>query len=433
MADNNSYWAQMLNTPFGEQAREYGANALASGQVSPEEVQMGISPILKALGIKKKNPLLSAKKVAGPNALPEISAAPVAKGSGMTNAATAKAETTANTQNTTKDVAQQLQFMSPEQLDELYTATSSLPAFQDQAKGIETQKDLLKIAASAPTDIFSGPLAGLLETEFGRKVNTAAGMRGETPVQQRNNILAMGGKIQDDQRDLTKGIFEAIGKQRAGYNMTTIADLAGLKTLTGQTETVKAEDPNKFVKAGRAGPNINMLVEKHQKRMAPLEELSVAVQDFDEAIGGADNWKGGDIAGIGATRFMPEILLSNKGSENQQKAQVIVNILGKMRSGGAITSNELQRLSKETGASILASDRAAVSFIKRARAAIKAQAIQNEAAVKGTPVGPSVLNAYVAGGGKRSENYFPTVAPKAPAKKMSYDEWVKAGKPKAGQ
>lgn len=441
MADT-SYWAELLNSPVGADLRTRGAIALATGQVSEEEAQAAVSPLLKAAGLGKgkKNPVLAAarRQAAMPSVgagmeLPDLSVSPVARGSGMTNEEQVKGTDSAAQTSSNKDVAQQLQFMSPEQLNDLYSSTSRLPAFQDQEEGIRLNQDLLKIASQAPTDVFSGPLAGLLQAEFGRNTGTMAQMRGQSPADQRNGILSMVGKIQDDKRDLSKGIFEAIGKQRAGYTMTTIADQLALKSIIDQMNRTKAEDPKKFEKTGRAGPNLNTLVEKHQKRMADLEGTRVTMNVLDELIGGMDNWKGQDIPGVGATGRFPSLMLTDKGKDIQQTYSDLKNQVLNMRSGKQINEQEYRRLSNALGSGLTGDDHTFVNALKRFRKELESVMRQREAAVKGTAVGPEVLRQYKAGGGTLSEDAFPKTAPPPATKAMSFEEWKKAGKPKAGQ
>ncbi len=286
-------WADLMNQQDlqgGVDAlASQGMDALQSGAISPEEAmgnfQSTVNPIMLALNGGQTHPLLGAKKMAPGSvsgakdkiakkraaamdstldtrqkndamysSMPEAQVDPVARGSGLTREQQFAMQMLEGVKNASKTQGQYLLSMDPEQLSDLYARTEALPAFQEQKKGIDNMKQLMAMSAEAQPDVFSGPIAGLLQTEFGRNTGAMQAARGMTPEQQREKILSYAGKIQDDQKDLSKGVFDAIGKQKGGYINESISQDANTQQILKAMSDAKAEDPRKLDKAPR-GPN----------------------------------------------------------------------------------------------------------------------------------------------------------------------------------
>lgn len=262
-----------------------GMEAIQNGTITPEQAManfQSVNPVLKAAGVQVFDVPLSVRgsgKPTTPSAakadmaaamdadsadpgltsakmskLPQVTQKPVARGSGMTELEEFKENALKKFDNMNKTQGQYLLSMDPEQLQDLYGRTEKLPVFQEQAKGIQRMRDMLAMETGASSDFISGPLAGLLETEFGRKVPTMASMRGPSPQDQRAKILGYMQKIQDDQRDLGKGIFDAISKQKAGSFTESTGLTNSISDQTTATKSAKAEDPRRFDQAPK-GPN----------------------------------------------------------------------------------------------------------------------------------------------------------------------------------
>jgi hypothetical protein len=293
-AQDTDYWSSMLNTPMGQTALQRGMQAMQSGEISPADLPAAakkMHPVLSAAGFGKKNPILDARpttpngaralmssesdQMGGPmpgqgeqpggmssmpaptngapnpaammkaakGTLPTAQVAPEAKGSGLTQEQQFTQSMLENIHNQNKSEGKYLLTMDPEQLSKLYKDNSELPTFADQASGIDKQKELAGMAAHAPTDVFSGPIAGLLQSEFGRNTSEMAANTGQSPDDQRKNILNMSEKIQGNQKDLSKSIFDAIGKEKAGSFTESAANSTTLQDLVKAMSEAKAKDP----------------------------------------------------------------------------------------------------------------------------------------------------------------------------------------------
>jgi hypothetical protein len=385
---------------------------------------------LNSIGYVPQAPALSVEAVS-----------PVAKGSGLTieaGAKTASSEDEANKSGGKETLTKAL-LMTDDEFQDAYGRVARTPAIQSQLQGIDDIQNLLAMDLDSGGDYLSMPLAGLLESEFGRKASSFTAGRGASPEEKRGRFMAGLSKIQDDRRDVSKTISDYIAKQKAG----TLTQLAYNELLnrTGQkseaTTETKAEDPNKFIKGGsKKGYDPTRDLEKHQKRMEGLQGLLTTYQDLDGLLGGIENWDGkADIPGIGMTGKVPSALLSKKGSDIQQTYADLKNQLLYMRSGKQINEQEFRRLSVALGSSATGTDREFANALVRFGKELKDVMKQKEAAVRGAPQGSMVMDLYKKGGGTLSDDFVPPSErkpTKEPKKKMSYEEWVKAGKPKAG-
>jgi len=423
-----NYWMGMLNSPMGQQLAMEGADALQSGEVTEEQ----LSPLLRAAGITPRKPsLLDVSRRRKPQATP------VPRASGLSNSEEVKTADSATNTLSNEGKQQDLSFMSPAQLQGLYDQTARMPAFQDQARGIASQRELMQIASEAPSDYLSGPLAGLLQTEFGRNTGTMAQMAGETPAQKRANILNMGAKLQDDRKDLSNSIFDAIGKQRAGYMLNTLGDKMILKSEVAQTAKAAAEDPRKTEKVGKSGKGYDVTKDlaAHQKRMQDLEPVRQAYETLTRELG-LEKWNGkDDIPGMGGTGKLPAFLLTNKGANIRTKYKKLEGVVLKAESGGQVTGSEAARLLSALGTGSFNTDREFVEAIEDFGNTFQDVMRQREAAVFGAPQGKIVKEAYLKGGARTSDSFVPAKRmqkPEGAKKPMTFEEWKAAGKPKAG-
>jgi hypothetical protein len=108
----------------------------------------------------------------------------------------------------------------------------SSPVFQEQMSGIRNMQDLAALEAQAPVDIYSGPIAGLLQSEFGRNVSAMNANKGTTPSDVRNRLLGYNDKIQDDLRDLNAKVLEAAKGQKIG----TTTDIVSNRLVQDQAQ-----------------------------------------------------------------------------------------------------------------------------------------------------------------------------------------------------
>lgn len=394
-----SYYGAMLDPSQGAFAEMDPA-----ANVDPE----GYDPFLKALGLSgKPDPLLAAKRF-------NVVQAPVAKGSGLTNVGQEKSGTEDTDTNKKLSQLSKKLIMDTPDFTTLLNRTENSDVFKQQKAGVGEMRDILAMASHAPADIFSGPISGLLETEFGRKTGTMNANRGPTPYDQTKNLLGYQDKIQDDQSNYAKNLFEAIGKQQGGTQLDSLMQQLALKATAEQLTKSEAKDPNAYAKKGSGGPDLTKLLKEHQKRMQDLQPLEGAYASLTGAIdkaipGGLANWDGkSDIPGVGATGHLPSFLLSGKGSEIQRAHQELQNAIIYATSGKQINESEGRRLSLALGAGITGGDREFLQGILNYGKEYKNIMRQREAAVRGLPgVGDQVMKLYKAGGGGLSDDFHP--------------------------
>lgn len=235
-----------------------GKQALASGQITPEQAMKNyqqVSPLLQQLGIgsdpllnprmpasiqDKKAQLATTGTVNMPTKSPAVYAKAVAKGSGRTESVENKNTTSdenteqktysqedldkASREARTQQTKELYQYEPIEELQARYEGLRNTPMFKDRAQGISNMEDLLAMSAEAPSDIYSAPIAGLLQGEFGRNVSAMLAGRGASPEEQRQKMLGYKGKIIDDEATLNKEILQAAKDQRIGKTTDLTAE-----------------------------------------------------------------------------------------------------------------------------------------------------------------------------------------------------------------
>lgn len=189
-------------------------------------------------------------------------------------------------------------FRDPYDLQKQITGYENIDFFKRQNEGIENMQNMLAVEAGRPVDTLSGPLAGLLQSHFGKNVSGFMQGRGVTPQEQAAKILAYQGKIQDDKRDYMAKIMEA-AKIKEGSATESIFESIRQKQLdellerqrkeeeerlkNAQTNTATAEDPSK--PSGRTGTMplparaYRDVQDKFRKDTAPF---NVAIKSADQ-------------------------------------------------------------------------------------------------------------------------------------------------------
>ena len=170
-------------------------------------------------------------KLQMPN-LPEITMKPVPRGSGLqeTDEATEKLGGKTN--------VQRMLTMTPEEWQSSYEAAMQTPAIQEQMRGIEDIRDLLRMEAAAPSQLDLGPLAALTDSLTGSRLQTGYAR----PEDRRKRLTDYMLKLQDDRKEMAKAIIDAIGKQKAGmFQEMLTQDFFSRRAA-------EAKDPNALVK-----------------------------------------------------------------------------------------------------------------------------------------------------------------------------------------
>lgn len=369
MADAASYWSAILNG---------GNPAMFPGQ----EPALPENPILKVLNKgAKPNALLNAKKVpvvpagaAGAAPAPsgfEMQLDPVAKGSGLTNKTMEQDKTVDENTDTTKQLTQTNKrlVLDDPTFQQLIARTEGTDVFKRQKAGIDQMRDLLAMSAQTPTDVFSAPLSGLLESEFGKKASGFAAGRGPSPAEQQKSILAYADKIQDDQKDYATKLFEAIGKQQGGSQLDSyLSQLVGRNLNQGIVENSgMATDPNRYEKPARkggGGPDYSKDVKELGKQRAQVaapmlntfQRLNDELKD-DGGLAGLRNSASGvkGVGGLGS--FVPIGWRDDKSARIYNLAMDLALQKLQMRSGQAASDKEAAKYLKQFGLSPSASAR----------------------------------------------------------------------------
>lgn len=321
--------------------------------------------------------------------------APIPKNSGLSLDAedTNKARTMEQANTST--------YLTPEQFAEMAKAAESLPGYQAQQGGIDRLSDLARMSVDQPVMVDLSPLMSLAEGYSGKKIAYKAP---ESQSDRQQKLIAYAAKLQDDRRDLFKNALEAIKAQKTGTLQSLAERIVADKVQQG------AEDPAKFDRPARGGKGYDPTkdLQKLQKSMEPLVGIQTALgatrAAVEEAIGGPlANWtEKQDIPGVGATGWIPQAMLSDRGANIQQQWMKLKNAITYAESGKAITAEEAARLNAALGGSKLNKDRDMVIGIQNVERALSDMMRQKEAQIRAPH--PEVIDLYRRGGGKTSED-----------------------------
>lgn len=130
---------------------------------------------------------------------------------------------------------------TPEEERAAYEMAASNPAIQRQLADNQTQREILGLEMQAPSDAVTGPLASLLQTEFGKNVSGFLATRGPSPEERRAKLQGSLDKITDNQKDAAKTIADYMAKLRTG--VLTEKTNATSKAMASQSLMEGAKDP----------------------------------------------------------------------------------------------------------------------------------------------------------------------------------------------
>lgn len=366
--------------------------------------------------------------------------APVRAGSGLSDQrmrqtfSSTEDKTSTESKTGQKDQTKQVEnrnIYDPEQTAMNLQALMSMPEVQGQAEDEAALRNLYAQLAERKDALNLQPLYNVANYVTG-------GRSGEysappTVSDREKLLLGQAGELLKSRR----ANFDKLLDNTAAMKVGTSSDLQS--TLLDQTlmqqqlnalrqtdlirRNMQAKDP--MMGAGGARPEaMTRLVEKHQKRMEPIQGMLTSYNYLDKLVGGFENAKVRDIPGVGSERYLPMGLQSERGSEIKQAYEDLKNQLLYARSGKAINESEYQRLSLALGSSYFSTDREFIEAMNRFGNEMKDVMRQKEAAIRS--VNPEVLKLYKQGGGSLSDDFTPPLArraktspagPKAPAKK----------------
>lgn len=233
-----------------------GNEALKSGAITPDEAMRNISPIMKLFGVggnyltnpkqialtpaqerlKAKRAMEKAPGFVGPpepatpddEILNEQSKTPgVFEKSGIQKIDPGSGEgikyrfDTTNTEDNkdkqgSSQTATSATAMDPVEFSKAVGNIESLPDIQEQRRGISHLEDMLNMSGMGGGDPVSGPLMGLLKSEFGRDTSAYKAGAGPTPTDVSASLLGGSEKLQTARNNLSQRIGDLLGKQRSG-------------------------------------------------------------------------------------------------------------------------------------------------------------------------------------------------------------------------
>jgi hypothetical protein len=235
-----------------------------------------------------------------------------------------------------------------------------IESFQRQMQGLnrlEAEKGLMN---NIPVQLDVSPIAQLLDQMNG--THLAKGYKAPADANELATAQAkMEDMIQKDRSGLSKNdlayfksLFPSAFNQLKTTQESGAAAATGFKPPPGNG----SGKPDHFYER-----QLNDLAGK----LSPMSENQAIFMKLDALVGGIDNWKGGDIAGAGATGKLPAFLLSAKGKEIKQTRDELKNQILKMRSGGTVTINEAGRLENALGSGVWNDDKQMIDGLKNFR------------------------------------------------------------------
>lgn len=237
-------------------------------------------------------------------------------------------------------------------------------------------------------DVESAGLAkSAVERKLAKEERFAAGKLSPMEAQQEGLVespkgLAGGITITDPETGLARTMVpksqiesrqrsEALAEQRQFNNEMKLINL----------EMKKSQNEEKRRKLKNTA--IEKLTNNFKKDGVP--EMHAALRELDDLldIDGDD-----DIDGVGATAKLPDLMVSNKGTNIRKKLANLFNVILKTRSGGAVTPQEAQRLVDELKGQ-MGSDLDIRQGLRNVRSGLRANIENRE-----TGIDPEVLSAY---------------------------------------
>lgn len=223
-----------------------GLDALSSGDVTPEEAAnnaaaLGFSPYgspdtrAKLADAGARNALSNQEQL-----LAQVAPQPQAKGSGGKD----RVRTQVQDENRTR--RQDILTLSQPQISEVAEGWRAQPEVRDAYQGLDRLDNLLAMEAQRPQPVDFKPLAALVDTWTGSKLASAS-PDVESPAKRSERIMNYANKLQQDRRDVMKGLVDAVGKSRAG----TLEQLLTQK-LMGERDQ-QFEDPSLKARTGGGG------------------------------------------------------------------------------------------------------------------------------------------------------------------------------------
>ena len=131
--------------------------------------------------------------------------------------------------------------------------------------------------------------------------------------------------------------------------------------------------------AERKDARVQREIQDFVTKNADLGDLSTQFNSVLEYVDPEDPKQ--DVAGVGKTAMLPDLLISSKGKETRQVLAGLKNIVLRARSGGAVTPQEASRLLNEIGDGNFKTDEQLKAGVKRFGMRLKETLKDKEAAL----------------------------------------------------
>jgi hypothetical protein len=158
--------------------------------------------------------------------------------------------------------------MPTEEFNKAYKNAADSTAYKDQQAGIDQLRQMAALAAQRPAQLDLSPLLALTDSQTGSHL--LAGYQHPESTQQRlADAFNAAQKIQQDQRDLSKNIFDTVVKQKGGFLLDYQQQLARSGLTYG------ANDP--FMKRNMVAP-VNDFIKETQTESAKIRDNDEQMQ-----------------------------------------------------------------------------------------------------------------------------------------------------------
>lgn len=333
--------ARNMTSMNEENLLSMGAQALMSGQVTPEEVMSAeqalagtdTGALQSLINPGQKNPYI----FDGPKAsVQKRSTAPGKKDE--------KRKTESKTQSQTRSV-----FLEPEQAMALGEQGADLPGVREQRESIALMEDLLNMQLAQPadsSDAWIRPLLSLASAETGK--NLLAGYQPpENQGMKNQRYLAGLDDLQKRKGDLSKTILDSITKMKAGSDTTqatqgmqnTIAMLSGALAGKGGNQLDPFTKAETTVLGKASGQWVSL---DRSQVISNMNEVRSALADMDKMLS-----EGQSFSGRKGQDWLPESLrtvLDSRSRAIEQKMQSAIQMTLRPTLGAQFTQKEGERI-----------------------------------------------------------------------------------------
>lgn len=271
-----------------------GQEALASGQVSPEEAKANAA----ALAVKKVNPqptkaamgnTTPARAAATKAAAQKAPAAPKAPLDPLSMEAnpvqTETDKVIAEYKNQRKMLEQMNTYLPEEESLAQYEAAMRAPHVQEQMQGLDQMRDMILSMPQAQAQLDISPVLALVDSQTGSKLLQGY-KRPEDPSSQGKRILDYMMKLQDDRNAISQRVAEAVKSRKSGTSaLTQLFDYKQAEEFAKKLEDARVLDAKKAGRGGdpsvrisRFGKDFDAIIKPHRETVESANRMELLVQ-----------------------------------------------------------------------------------------------------------------------------------------------------------